>query len=193
MIERINLLPLELRSVERGHFYLLAAISILLYAGVLFLLYDGKMDNLAVLDVQKASLEQEIKALKIQSEFSRKMSEEINSLEQKSKQLETRMELMSPLMTRRMSWADMLYEMANLVPSGVWLTTFSSVSPEASGKGRKAMKLEGMSLGTGLITDFINILNRSPYFEKASMRYANKVSYGEREAFSFELHVIWKW
>lgn len=187
MIERINLLPEELKVVRKGPFYLFAVTSILIYIIILYSIYHGRAVNTSRLTAEKASLQQEISLLKTQDAKYKEILEKINITEARKKEVEEKVKLVTSISEGKIPWTDSLYELSNIIPQGVWLSSLSSIDTNIGDRKVKGMKLNGMALSSAIVADFMAAIDTSPYFEGAAMTYAQKMDYNKMEAFSFEL------
>lgn len=187
MIERINLLPEELRVVRKGHFYLFALVSLTIYAAILYSIYSGKHTKLSAMQGERTSLMQQISILKAQDAKYREIIEKINLTETKKKGVEEKVRIIASISEGRTPWADALYELSNIIPSGVWLSSLSSLDTVGGERKVKGVKINGMAFSSALIADLMAAIDTSPYFEGAAMTYAQKVDYQGRDTFSFEL------
>lgn len=187
MIRRINLLPEDIRTVYKGRFYLFALITLSLFVGVLTEIHYYRQKEMDRLFTAKAALQKEIAFLKSEEVAYKKVIEKVNLTEARKKEIEGKAELVANLSGLVPPWADALYELSNIVPGGVWLSTLSSFDTVAGDKKVKGLKVSGMAFSNGLIADLIAAVNTSPYFEGAAMIYAQSVDYQGKEAFSFEV------
>jgi Tfp pilus assembly protein PilN len=187
LIQRINLLPKELRVVRKGPFYLFSLISLAIYASILCSVYSGKQTKLTAMEDERSSLMQHISLLKAQDAKYKEIIEKINLTETKKKRVEEKVRIIAAISEGRTPWADALYELSNIIPSGVWLSSLSSLDTVAGEMKAKGVKINGMAFSSSLIADLMAAIDTSPYFEGAAMTYAQKVDYHGRDAFSFEL------
>jgi Tfp pilus assembly protein PilN len=185
--ERINLLPEDLRVVEKAPFYILVSALFLAYLAGSYLLHQGKQGDYRSLTAELASLSSEVGALKLSDDKILQVSEQIKIVELKKKNLQRRAELVMPLITERIFWSDILYDISNMVKPGLWLTRLDSSGRVGEGKGVAGVKLNGMALSNDLMYDFMDTIDNSPEFDGAALVYANRDKHGGGDAFSFEL------
>ena len=82
MKERINLLPLELRPVDKGRFYLFAVSSIIIYVAFLYYVYASNNLKVAYLGVDRIKLQQEVALLKVKTKLYQAISENIKNADE---------------------------------------------------------------------------------------------------------------
>ncbi|HLB05667.1 MAG TPA: PilN domain-containing protein [Thermodesulfobacteriota bacterium] len=187
MIQRINLLPKELRTVSKRTFYFISSLSIILYLSTLYVVNNTQRSNVGVLEAKRDSLRQSIALLARQDAKYREVIDMINMTEAKNKDMEVRAGLVSRISDGNPRWSDPLYELSNIVPAGLWLSSLSSSDIMAGDKKFKGIRVSGMALSSSRITGFMAAIEASPYFEGVSLAYVQNTDYNGREAFSFEI------
>lgn len=187
MIKRINLLPHELRVIEKGPFYVMAVVSSVLFFAFLYFVHSGQQAVIERLSSELTLLGSEMASIKAQSDKAREITDKINSIEARKRDLEERAAFARLPLQHRIAWSGLLYDLSQIVPSGVWLSKISSFDVTAGVATVKGVRLNGMALSNSGITDFIDVLENSSHFEKTGMTYAHNVPYEEKEAFAFDL------
>ena len=187
MIQRINLLPKELRTVNKRTFYFIASLSIILYLSTLYAFNYSQKANIGALEAKRDSLRQSVSLLARQDAKYREVIDIINMTEAKNKDMEVRAELVSRISDGNTRWSDPLYELSNIVPAGLWLSSLSSSDIMAGDKKFKGIRVSGMALSSSRITDFMAAVEASPFFEGVSLAYVQNTEYNGKEAFSFEI------
>jgi len=187
VIQRINLLPRELRTANKRTFYFIASLSIILYLSTLYVVNNAQRASVGALEAKRDSLRQSIAVLARQDAKYREVIDMINMTEAKNKDMEVRAELVSRISDGNTRWSDPLYELSNIVPAGLWLSSLSSSDIMAGDKKFKGIRVGGMAFSSSRITDFMAALEASPYFEGVSLAYVQNTDYNGREAFSFEI------
>lgn len=187
MIRRINLIPEELRVVEKGRFYFIAFASLAIYISALYTVYQEKKNDLAAALPERAALQQKLTRLKIKKKGSEGLAESIRKAEMMREDLERKLSFVSLLSTGRTLWSDVLYEVSQIIPPDVWLTSLSSFDAGRAAEGARGVKLNGMAISSPLVTEFMAVIDASPHFGKTALTYAHRTEYEGSEAFSFEL------
>jgi len=150
MIE-INLLPhREARRVAdlrqtAGIFVL----GLILVAGGISMTNSGMNDDIAVLETSARQLEADIERFRPQQE-------QVAAFKQKQRELEDKLGVIKGLDAARSGPVRMLDELTGRTPERLWLTSMSTEG--------NTISLEGQSLDTGEVADFLRNLNASPYF-----------------------------
>jgi Tfp pilus assembly protein PilN len=187
VIQRINLLPKELRTLNKRAFYFISSLSIMLYLSTLYVINNTQRANIAALEAKRDSLRQSIAVLARQDAKYREVIDMINMTEAKNKGMEVRAELVSRISGGNTQWSYPLYELSNIAPAGLWFSSLSSSDIMAGDKKLKGIRVGGMAFSSSRITNFMAALEASPYFEGVSLAYVQNTEYIGREAFSFEI------
>jgi len=187
MIKRINLLPRELRVIEKGPFYFMAMVMSVLFLAFLYFIHSGQQATMERLSSELTLLSRELASIKVQSDKAREITDKINTIEATKRELEARAAFARLPLQHRIAWSGLLYDLSQIVPSGVWLSKISSFDVTAGVPTVKGVRLNGMALSNSGITDFIDALENSSHFDKTGMTYAHNVQYEEKEAFAFDL------
>ena len=187
MIQRINLLPKELRTASKRTFYFIASLSIILYLSTLYAFNYSQKANIGALEAKRDSLRQSVSLLARQDAKYREVIDKINLTEAKKKEMEARAGLVSWISDGNTQWSGPLYELSNIVPAGLWFSSLSSSDIMAGDKKFKGIRVSGMALSSSRITDFMAAVEASPFFEGVSLAYVQNTEYNGKEAFSFEI------
>ncbi|MBI4746378.1 MAG: PilN domain-containing protein [Deltaproteobacteria bacterium] len=187
MIQRINLLPGELRTVNKRIFYFISSLLIILYLSTLYVVNNTGRTNIGALEAKRDSLRQSAGVLARQDAKYREIIDKINMTEAKNKEMEARAGVVNRISGGNTRWSDPLYELSNIVPAGLWFSSLSSSDIMAGDKKFKGIRVSGMAFSSSLITDFMAALEASPYFEGVSLASLQNTEYNGREAFSFEI------
>lgn len=187
MIQRINLLPKELRTASKRTFYFIASLLIILYISTLYIVNNAQRANVGALEAKRDSLRQSIAVLAKQDAKYREVIDMINMTEAKNKGIEGRAVLVSRISDGNTKWSDPLYELSNIIPAGLWLSSLSSSDIMAGDKKFKGIRVSGMAFSSSRITDFMAAVEASPFFEGVSLAYVQNTEYKAKEAFSFEI------
>lgn len=187
MIRRINLLPEELRPVNKRGFYFIAFSSSIVYIIVLCLITLNQGATVKTLRSRMETGQKRMTVMSAQNTKYKEVIDKINLTDSKKKEMEKRISLVKTLSSGRVLWSEYLYEIANITPYGVWMTGISSAD-EAKGDGKvKRIKINGMALSSGLISDFMSAVDSSPHFGSVALVSAQNTDYQGREAYSFEI------
>ena len=186
MIERINLLPEELRTVDKRPFYVVASLSLILYISFLYLVGNAQKADITMFQAIRYGLLQQTAFLSRQDAKHKEIIERIKVTEAKKKAIEARAGLVKKISDERIQWSDPMYELSTLVPEGLWLSGISSSDIMAGDKKSKRISVNGMALSSSLIANFMGALEASPYFEGVSLTYVQNAEFKGRQGFSFE-------
>lgn len=187
MIQRINLLPEDLRTVNKRPFYFSASLSIILFLSTLYIVNNTHKANIRALETKRDSLRQSIALLARQDTKYREIIDKIKVFEAKKKGIEGRAGVVNRISEGNTRWSNPLYELSNIVPAGLWLSSLSSSDIMAGDKKIKGIRVSGMAFSSSRITDFMAAVEASPFFEGVSLAYVQNTEYSGREAFSFEI------
>ncbi len=163
MMMEINLLPhREARRVAdlRETVAVLFLGLVIVMAGIFFTGQSLKSD-LAKKKAAVVQLEADIERYKPQQA-------KVEAFKKQKKQLQDKLDIIASLERARNGPVRVLDELSSKVPDRLWLTSIST-----KGKG---IKLEGKSLDTGVVADFLRGLNQSPFFSNVDL---DKTSGGE--------------
>ena len=126
MIQRINLLPEELRTVSKKPFYLISFISVIIYLSILYVTNNTQRGNIKALETKRTSLQQSKELLADQNLKYREVFDKINQTEAKNREMEATAGLAKKISDENMRWSVPLYHLSNIVPAGLWFSSLSS-------------------------------------------------------------------
>ena len=156
MMMEINLLPhREARRAAdlRETIALLVLGMVVLVAGIFFTHQSVKSD-LATAEASVAQLEADI-------ERYRPQQAQVEGFKKQKKQLQDKLDIIESLENARNGPVRILDELSSNVPERLWLTGI-----QTKGVG---IRLEGQSLDTGVVADFLRGLNASPFFTNVDL------------------------
>lgn len=187
MIKRINLLPEDLRTVNKKLFYIAASLSLVLSLSIFYLISQKQKTFILALKTQSDLLQKESDRISAQDMKYKEAMGGINMTEERKKEMEEKVGLVRTISSGRANWSDYLYELSGIVPAGVWFTSLSSQDAASGDKVARGLKIAGMAFSTALITDFMAAIEASPLFRDAALIYVQSTGYQGRDAFSFEI------
>lgn len=187
MIRRINLLPEELRAVNKSSFYLLSVVIAVCYIFFLYSVNRFQAMNISNLETRKNALSSQASALNTTVNKFNAEREKIKSIENRERELLAKTAIIRTISENKTPWANMLHLISDFVPSGVWLTDLSSAGTTNGETKLRGFKLTGMATSSTLITDFMTALDSSPFLEGVTLNHAKKTEYQGSEVFSFEI------
>jgi type IV pilus assembly protein PilN len=152
----INLLPHReaRRAADLRERVALLVLGMVLLAGGIFFMSQHVSSQVEQAQANVAQLEADIDRYQPQLKL-------VKSFRKQKKQLQNKLDVIEGLERARSGPVRLLDELASNVPERLWLTEI-----EAKGKG---IKLEGQSLDTGVVADFLRELNASPYFKNVDL------------------------
>jgi len=152
----INLLPHReaRRAADLRESVALLVLGMVLLAGGIFFMSQHVSSQVEQAKANVAQLEADIDRYQPQLQL-------VKSFRKQKKQLQNKLDVIGSLERARSGPVRVLDELASSVPERLWLTEI-----EAKGKG---IKLEGQSLDTGVVADFLRELNSSAYFENVDL------------------------
>jgi type IV pilus assembly protein PilN len=152
----INLLPHReaRRAADLRESVALLVLGMVLLAGGIFFMSQHVSSQVKQAQANVAQLEADIDRYQPQLKL-------VKSFRKQKKQLQDKLDVIGSLERARRGPVRVLDELASNVPDRLWLTEI-----EAKGKG---IKLEGQSLDTGVVADFLRELNASPMFKNVDL------------------------
>jgi type IV pilus assembly protein PilN len=152
----INLLPHReaRRAADLRETIALLVLGLIVITGGIFFTHKSVKSDLAMAQANVAQLEADIERYKPQQEL-------VNKFKKRKKQLTNKLDIIDSLERARNGPVRILDELSDTVPDRLWLTAI-----QTKGKG---IKLEGQSLDTGVVADFLRELNASPYFKNVDL------------------------
>ncbi len=172
---KINLLPIKeiKQKLRRRHEFFFLAGSLL----VLLLLLSGAT---LAMNAKMASLAAEVQALEQQRASYMAIQREINELQRKRTELETKINAINQLRTDSQLTVRVIDEIGNLTPSRrMWL---NSLRISASN-----LTLAGVGLDNPTIAQYMQALERSPYFATADLASSSQTVVGGQQLKAFSL------
>lgn len=151
MIMEINLLPHReaRRAADLRESIALLVLGLVVLAGGIFFMHKSVRSEIASAQANVTQLEADIAKFKPQQQL-------VETFKARKKELQDKLDVIGSLETARSGPVRMLDELSSNVPERLWLTAIAT-------KG-SAIRLEGQSLDTGVVADFLRVLNASPYF-----------------------------
>jgi type IV pilus assembly protein PilN len=156
MMMEINLLPHReaRRAADLRESVALLFLGLVVILSVIFFTYQSVKSDLVSAKASIAQLEADIDRYKPQQVL-------VEGFKQQKKQLQDKLDIIASLEQARSGPVRMLDELSDRVPERLWLTAITT-------KG-KQIKLEGKSLDTGVVADFLRSLNGSPFFSNVDL------------------------
>jgi type IV pilus assembly protein PilN len=151
MMMEINLLPHRdaRRAADLRESIALLVLGLVVLAGSIFFMDKSVRTELAVAEINVAQLEADIARYKPQQLL-------VEKFKAQKKELQDKLDVIGSLEAARSGPVRVLDELSSNVPERLWLTQIAT-------KG-KEIRLEGQSLDTGVVADFLRVLNASPFF-----------------------------
>jgi len=86
------------------------------------------------------------------------------------------------IMSERVRWSEVFNQFAMMVPKGLW---FDSL--EGSTAGKAEIKIRGGAFSYLSVAEFMLAMEKSPYFEKPQLLFAQKAVVQGRDVVAFEI------
>lgn len=156
MMMKINLLPHReaRRAADLRETVAVLLLGLIVICGGVFFVDKGVKSDLAMAEANVTQLQADIYRYKPQQKL-------VESFKKQKKQLQNKLDIIGSLEAARNGPVRVLDELTAQVPDRLWLTAIMT-----KGKG---IKLEGQSLDTGVVADFLRGLNSSPYFTNVDL------------------------
>jgi type IV pilus assembly protein PilN len=156
MMMEINLLPHReaRRAADLRESVALLVLGLVVVLAAIFFTHQSQKSDLASAKASVAQLEADIERYKPQQAL-------VEGFKKQKKQLQDKLDVIASLEQARSGPVRVLDELSTAIPERIWLTSIAT-----KGKG---IKLEGMSLDTGVVADFLRRLNGSPYFSNVDL------------------------
>ena len=156
MMMKINLLPHReaRRAADLRETVAVLILGLVVICGGVFFVDKGVKSDLAMAEANVTQLQADIDRYKPQQKL-------VESFKKQKKQLQDKLDIIGSLEAARNGPVRVLDELTSQVPDRLWLTAIMT-----KGKG---IKLEGQSLDTGVVADFLRGLNSSPYFTNVDL------------------------
>ncbi len=156
MMMEINLLPHReaRRAADLRETIGVLVLGLAIVGGGISLTDKGVQSDLAAAEASVAQLKADIARYEPQKKL-------VKTFKKRKKQLQSKLDVIDSLEQARNGPVRVLDELSQSVPDRLWLTSIST-----KGKG---IKLEGQSLDTGVVADFLRGLNASPFFKNVDL------------------------
>ena len=157
MMMEINLLPHReaRRAADLRETVAVLLLGLVLVGGAVFLTDKGVKSDLAAAEASVTHLKADIARFEPQKKL-------VKDFKKRKKQLQSKLDVIDTLEQARNGPVRVLDELSASVPDRLWLTSIST-----KGKG---ISLQGQSLDTGVVADFLRGLNASPYFKNVDLQ-----------------------
>jgi Tfp pilus assembly protein PilN len=90
--------------------------------------------------------------------------------------------LIQSLLSERVLWSEVFKQFAMIVPQGLW---FDSL--EGTSTGKAEIKIRGGAFNYPTVSAFLLAMEKSPYFDKPQLLFAQKAVVQGRETVGFEI------
>jgi type IV pilus assembly protein PilN len=159
MIE-INLLPHReaRRAADLRQTVGLLALGLVLAGSVIYVVHNGLESDLNTARASVRQLESDIARFEPQQK-------QVAAFKEKRRQLEEKLDVIGGLDKARTGPVRVLDELSVHTPAKLWVTVLQT-------KG-VSITIEGLSLDTGVVADFLRSLNSSQYFENVDLDQTN--------------------
>ncbi|MBI5286666.1 MAG: PilN domain-containing protein [Deltaproteobacteria bacterium] len=186
MIERINLLPDEIKRARRkAHIRSSIIVFLVIYVAVIVALYLHQRGQIRNGLSHLEGLKREKDLLIEQNIKYKEVIDRISMIKQKEGDIQKRLEIIGFILDERIYWSRVLRAITHLVPEGMWLTSLSTHDlPKGTGKG---IRFTGLALSNLHIARLIFAIENSPFFHKVSLSYSQKKEFKGREVYDFEI------
>jgi len=156
MMMEINLLPHReaRRAADLRESIALLVLGLIVVVAGMFFTHKSVNSDLAMAEAMIAQLEADIERFEPQQKLVKKFKKQ-------KKKLQDKLDVIDSLEAARNGPVRVLDELSLKVPERLWLTGIVT-------KGRK-ITLEGESLDTGVVADFLRGLNGSPFFNNVDL------------------------
>lgn len=156
MMVEINLLPHReaRRAADIRETIALLVLGLIVLGGSAFFLGSSAKSDLALARANVAQLEADIERYKPQQAL-------IAKFKKRKQHLQDKLDVIDSLEKARTGPVRVLDEISSRVPERLWLTSINT-------KGNE-VRLQGKSLDTGVVADFLRSLNESEYFKNVDL------------------------
>ncbi len=121
---------------------------------------------------------EEVARVRAAQQTVQQVQRQADTISKKVKTLEEQIELLEPTLNPSATYLDILNDMVQRMPEGLWLT---GITLE---KG-KPLVLRGTATGNGPIAQFTSDLGKSPYLQAVTLTYANEATIGNTKVVQF--------
>jgi len=174
---RINLLPREeipkqhgIRLPQLGNLAPLALVLAVVAVLVTVVMYQNKQ----VADLQTIIAQEEEETRRLAPEIAK-----IKRLNKQREELNERLDVINSLDRDRYFRVHLLDELNRSLPEHMWLTRFSDV-------GGDVYAVEGVTFSNFVVSDFLQNMNRSPFFTGVNLIEAKRGTVHEVEVVTFK-------
>lgn len=195
MIERINLIPDDIRMKKRAGRKRPLVISLL----VIYVLGLG-----AVYFYQRVKISERLNNIEqvkkqrdeliAQSARYKEVIERINLAQRKEEDIKKRLEVIGSLLEGRIYWSHILRNITHIVPDGVWLVSLATYDlPKGPGNvqtesiGGKGVKFNGTAISNSRIAEFVFAIENSQFFGNVLLAYSQKRESKGKDLYDFEI------
>ena len=156
MMIEINLLPHReaKRAADLRESVALLLLGLVLIGGIVYFSNKTVTEDLRIARLAVNQLEGDIERYKPQEK-------KVKKFKKKKKELVDKLDVIASLENARSGPIRLLDELSSKTPDRLWLRMIQTK------KGK--IELEGSSLDTGVVADFLRALNESPYFEDVDL------------------------
>lgn len=84
---------------------------------------------------------------------------------------------------RGLPWSDILFQLSEFIPEGVWLTGMQA-------EGGNTLSLDGMALSTDAVADFMEFLTRAPLFANPQTTRIQRAAEEKRSVIRYQVKVM---
>jgi type IV pilus assembly protein PilN len=152
----INLLPHReaRRAADLRESVAVLVLGLVLVGGGIFFTNQHMKSSIAQAEANVTQLQADIARFEPQQK-------KVMRFKKQKKQLQDKLDVIDSLEQARNGPVRVLDELSSSVPERLWLTSI-----QTKGEG---IKLEGQSLDTGVVADFLRVLNASPFFKNVDL------------------------
>lgn len=169
---RINIFPKELLKVQRveqgRRIYRIAAVGL---AAFLLLCFSTRL-------IQSLVIKHRINKMERAKKEMGPTALEVEKLKAQDKEAQEKIILIKRITSYQSLWSPVIYEVSQLTPQEIWLTSFATVKREGRGemlfveldeKVERELKLKGVAPSHQAVVQFMTNLERSPLFQKVAI------------------------
>jgi Tfp pilus assembly protein PilN len=159
---KINLLPFKRRRASTLIKDVRDFLMLLILACMIFGIFDYRI--IAETKNYKAN----ILAAKKEIESLQPLAREYQTMQERKKEIEKRIQTLNQLKTGRALAARSLYDLSSVIKEGIWIKTFK--------KTESRFEIEGRSFVNESISDFIESLSKMPYITNIELKNVQDVN-----------------
>ena len=152
----IDLLPHReaRRAADLRESIALLLLGLVLIGGGIFFIQQNATSERGLVEATIAQLEADIERYQPQQKL-------VTQFKKQKKQLQDKLAVIDSLERARNGPVRVLDELSSKVPERLWLTRVETKD--------KGLRLEGQSIDTGVVADFLRSLNASPFFDNVDL------------------------